>query len=197
MTDFKTIKQGSFLVLFSIVFFSLIGLVFIGAATMGLIKGENYPFELLFIFGFLFLGVAFLIFLQSYAWYTAYGIDKDSIIIRGIYKKGKISKEDIQEARILSQDDTQEYVTEYYKAIAKEEVILSAKDWYHSLGKYSQLLKYSTVAFSQATAKLAEYGLKNEVLYETRTYVLILLKNKSSYVLSPVDSKGFVAALNL
>ncbi|MDA3938243.1 MAG: hypothetical protein PF693_02900 [Spirochaetia bacterium] len=148
--------------------------------------------------GLLFLIPVFLIFLQSYAWYTGYYVLENGLVLRGVYKKETILYKNISGIKILSENETRTLLEEPMEKAANRGREGDLKGWYKENKRYSELLKYCTVQFSHSAA--GSYSYKSEQytgvkLQDDLGLVLLEHKDGRKYVLSPKRPEEFISLI--
>jgi len=197
MQKFKATKKITGLSLFSFVFLLITSLFFITLGVSGIIKKLDIPLVYIFLFGFFFLLLAILVYLQSLAWYTYYAFDNKKMIIRSVFQKGEIELSNIEDIELLDQKTAIETVNAHFAHLANTEVVLGLRDRIRSTKKYGELLKYCTVQFSQISIKINETIEKHAQDFQPDEidFILLKLKNGKRYILSPKEVTLFAEEL--
>jgi hypothetical protein len=193
---YGTVKKASLGLILAMVM--LIAMVLAGVITgiyyiINIQSGEGIVF---IGAGVLFLIPVFLIFLQSYAWYTGYYVLENRLILRGVYKKETILYKNISMVKILSEDEARTLMEEPMEKAANRGREGDLKGWYQENKRYSKLLKYCTIQFVHSSAgghsyKSEQYtGVK---LQEGISLVLLEQRDGSRYILSPKSPEKFVS----
>jgi hypothetical protein len=193
---FVTRKKAHWSISILLVFLTVSGLGAITFCLYSLFIQHRNDYLMAGVFGFVFLITGFILFIQSYAWYTAYYVLNDSLDLRGVYSKGKILYHDIQSIRALSVKEARDIIDTYMQETTKHETEMDLSGWYKSGKRYSNFSKYCTYQFihkhSGPRPHLVEY--KGSIV--SGDFVLLRLVNCNEYLLSPVDVDGFVDSVN-
>lgn len=190
---FKTRKKANLLVLLVIIFFTIIstaGIIF--SSFKFTVKADKSWLPIL-AFSILFLIISFILYLQSYAWYTSYEIIDGKLKIRGVYKKGIINLEDIAEVKSVSEKEADSIIKIPLEKAAECVSRGDIKGWYNNNKNYSEITNFSTVQIVQSysgseTPNVQEY--QGSIIGSR--LVSLRLTNGKIFLLSPDDPEYFV-----
>jgi hypothetical protein len=189
---FRTRKKGGLLINLVLVFLAASAVAsFYFAFHLGYPEFDMTIFVLIGS-GLLWSAVLAAMYLQSYAWYTGYTLQKDALYLRGVYGKKLIDYHEIAEIEILEADEAADFIEKYQKEVYQNEANMDLKSWYRSNKQYAEVLKFSSVQFTHSkTTTGNEMNVTGGKTFKAGRFVRLSLNNDQAYLLSPEDPERF------
>ena len=194
---FNTLKKANKLTLFVIIFFAVLSAAGILFSSLSIIL-ENTDRSLhemlpLLAGSIFFLLITFLIFLQSYAWYTGYYVKNGNIILQGVYSRGVIPLDEVEDIKIITEKEAEKIIEKPLEDANRYGKEGNIPAWFKSNREYTNITKYCTIQIVQsytggATIHLQQYT--GSIIGSNLIY--LKLKHGKIFLLSPENAKSFI-----
>ena len=194
---FKTRKKANKITLLIILILSLLSTSGTVICLIKLAAGGAPSLIPLLAGSLFFLLISFLLFIQSYAWYTFYEIKNGFLYLRGVYEKGKVPLESIREVKKADIRLAESVISVYLQKASECEKSGDLKGWYRNNKKYSLITRYCTVQIVQSYAGgRSHFSQKYTGSIIGSELVLISLSDGQDYLLSPDNPDDFIKVLS-
>lgn len=190
---YETLKKHNPFVIIILVTFIIMSFITIGMGVFLIIRYGNPEYAVAIAGGLFFLFLSFLVYIQSYAWYTGYYVETDHLLLRGVYTKASIFFSEIEKVEMVPEDKAREYLEEPMRAANVSGQAADVKGWYKSNKRYSEMIKFCTVQFGHSStggrsALTEQYkGVQGVV-----SMISLTLKDGRFYLLTPRATEAFL-----
>ena len=194
--QYKTVRKAQKIVIFMIIILLLMFLTGVIAGVYIYLSEQDTAGWFIILASSIFLIGGYFLYLQSFAWYTGYFLDKDSFTLRGVYTRKQLLYSQVDSVGIIPKEEIRKLLDEPMIDATQKGNAGDIKGWYQANKRYSEMIKFCTIQFvqhSEGASALSEKYLGTKGIIDL---VMLKLKSGEIYLLSPVEQNKFVSELN-